>query len=198
MIISFPITGHFDIIRSYNSQTGEQSNVLTENMTDRDWWQRDYMRVAWGSPSVQFINGELANTYGDDSESANSDHKIRFLSQAGEAIANGLAAEGQEVSYFDFTTRQAATMYATTTSGASYPYCYFSYTASCDAAKVAMRYSFLKTEPVRDFAPVLYDDNKMGRFGYFRVERYSHQRRRFDRDRPRPHGGDPQHLEADL
>ena len=178
MIISFPITGHFDIIRSYNSQTGEQSNVLTENMTDRDWWQRDYMRVAWGSPSVQFINGELANTYGDDSESANSDHKIRFLSQAGEAIANGLAAEGQEVSYFDFTTRQAATMYATTTSGASYPYCYFSYTASCDAAKVAMRYSFLKTEPVRDFAPVLYDDNKMGRFGYFRVERYSHQRRR--------------------
>ena len=69
-------------------------------------------------------------------------------------------------------------MYATTTSGASYPYCYFSYTASCDAAKVAMRYSFLKTEPVRDFAPVLYDDNKMGRFGYFRVERYSHQRRR--------------------
>ena len=39
MIISFPITGYFDIIRSYNSQTGEQSNVLTENMTDRDWWR---------------------------------------------------------------------------------------------------------------------------------------------------------------
>lgn len=178
MIISFPISSHFDVMRSYNTQTGEQTNVLAENASDRYWWQRDYMRVAWGSPSVQFINGELANTYGDDSEPEDSDHKIRFLDAAGQPVANGQAAEGQEVGYFDFSTRQAATMMATTTSGAVYPYCYFSETASCDAAKVAMRYSFLKTEPVRDFAPVLYDDNKMGRFGYFRTERYSHLRQR--------------------
>ena len=98
MIITFPITSHFDVIRSYNSQTGEQSNVLVENATDRDWWQRDFMRVAWGSPSVQFINGELANTYGDDSEPEDSDHKIRFLDTAGQKIENGRAAEGQEVS----------------------------------------------------------------------------------------------------
>ncbi|MDE0880973.1 MAG: zinc-dependent metalloprotease [Myxococcota bacterium] len=177
MVISFPIAGHFDVKRGYNPATGEQTNVLGENASDRDWWQRDYMRVSWGSPSVQFINGELVNSYGDDSEPENSDHRIRFLTDDGTSVANGQAAEGQEVRYFDFGTRQAATMYALY-GGRRYPYCYFSETTSCDAAKVAMRYSFLKTEAMRDFAPVAYDDTKMGRFGYFRTERYGHMRRR--------------------
>ena len=65
MIISFPITGHFDIIRSYNSQTGEQSNVLTENMTDRDGSATTCAPPGAAhrfNPSTVF-----ANTYGDDS-----------------------------------------------------------------------------------------------------------------------------------
>ncbi len=43
----FAITSHFDITREYNRATGEQSNVLVENTTDRPWYERDYMRVDW-------------------------------------------------------------------------------------------------------------------------------------------------------
>ncbi|MBI5507108.1 MAG: zinc-dependent metalloprotease [Deltaproteobacteria bacterium] len=43
----FPITSHFDVIREYNTATGEQSNVLVENTTDRPWFERQYMRVDW-------------------------------------------------------------------------------------------------------------------------------------------------------
>jgi hypothetical protein len=44
-IASFKIQGHFDIQRNYNSATGEQSNVLDENASDRPWYNRQYIRV---------------------------------------------------------------------------------------------------------------------------------------------------------
>lgn len=48
-VASWPITGHFDIIREYNAATGEQSNVIVENYTDRPWYERKYIRVDWGN-----------------------------------------------------------------------------------------------------------------------------------------------------
>ena len=45
---AFPIRGHFDVQRAYNSATGEQSNVVVENYSDRPWYEREYMRVDWG------------------------------------------------------------------------------------------------------------------------------------------------------
>ena len=35
--------------RTYNTATGEQSNVLVEDMMTRPWHERDYIRVDWGS-----------------------------------------------------------------------------------------------------------------------------------------------------
>lgn len=46
-VASFRILSHFDVMRNYNEATGEQSNVLVENTTDRPWFERDYMRVDW-------------------------------------------------------------------------------------------------------------------------------------------------------
>ena len=34
------------MIRNYNDATGEQSNV-TENTSDRPWYEREYIRVDW-------------------------------------------------------------------------------------------------------------------------------------------------------
>ncbi len=47
--MAFPIEGHFDIRREYNTQTGRENNVIVENTNDRPWWERDYIRVNWGS-----------------------------------------------------------------------------------------------------------------------------------------------------
>lgn len=49
MIVAvFAIQSHFDVKRAYNTATGEEMNILTENSYDRPWYQRDFMRVDWG------------------------------------------------------------------------------------------------------------------------------------------------------
>jgi hypothetical protein len=50
----FGIDGHFDIQREYSASTGEQSNVIVENGSDRPWYDREYMRIDWSQ--------NLANT----------------------------------------------------------------------------------------------------------------------------------------
>ena len=46
---AWPIVRHFDVIRSYNAATGEQTNVLEENDSDRPWNERGYIRVNWST-----------------------------------------------------------------------------------------------------------------------------------------------------
>src|ERR1700742_1109311 len=46
-VVSYKITSHFDVKREYNAATGEQTNVISENTTDRPWNERQYMRVDW-------------------------------------------------------------------------------------------------------------------------------------------------------
>jgi hypothetical protein len=47
IVASYRIQSHFDIRRSYNPQTGEESNVIEENQSDRSWNEREYFRVDW-------------------------------------------------------------------------------------------------------------------------------------------------------
>jgi hypothetical protein len=51
-VVSFKITEHFDVKREYNPATGEQTNVISENSTDRPWRERDYMRVSWATDKL--------------------------------------------------------------------------------------------------------------------------------------------------
>src|SRR5436853_1223257 len=46
-MLMFAITSHFDVKREYNPGTGEETNVISENTTDRPWSERQYMRVDW-------------------------------------------------------------------------------------------------------------------------------------------------------
>jgi hypothetical protein len=48
-IVAFKIKSHFDVKRDYNPGTGEQTNVINENTTDRDWSARQFMRVDWST-----------------------------------------------------------------------------------------------------------------------------------------------------
>jgi hypothetical protein len=52
IVASYRITSHFDIRRSYNPSTGEEQNVVEENMSDRPWYEREYFRVDWGQNLV--------------------------------------------------------------------------------------------------------------------------------------------------
>jgi hypothetical protein len=54
-IAAFDINGHYDIERGYNAQTGEQSNRISTNTSDRPWFERDYITINFrsevGSPT---------------------------------------------------------------------------------------------------------------------------------------------------
>ncbi|MEO1171894.1 MAG: zinc-dependent metalloprotease, partial [Myxococcota bacterium] len=51
-IVIVPIDSHFDIQREFNPATGEETNVISENVTDREWFDRDYMRVDWAQTNM--------------------------------------------------------------------------------------------------------------------------------------------------
>ena len=77
---------HFDIRRSYNSATAEETNVISENM-ERDWNEREYMRVGWSSFS--FDSNQLlpamytAVTGRDDEDAATSPFRARLTPEKG-------------------------------------------------------------------------------------------------------------------
>ncbi len=57
-VAAFPVEQHFDIIFDYNAQTGEKTNVRVENTTDRQWFEREYVRVNWAvneNPNFDFL-----------------------------------------------------------------------------------------------------------------------------------------------
>jgi hypothetical protein len=47
IVAAYRIESHFDIRRAYNPTTGEELNVVEENVTDRPWYARDHMRIDW-------------------------------------------------------------------------------------------------------------------------------------------------------
>jgi hypothetical protein len=55
-VAMYPIESHFDIRAGYNPVTGETTNVIDENTTDRRWYEREYMRVDWSKNMVNDPN----------------------------------------------------------------------------------------------------------------------------------------------
>ncbi len=49
----FPIISHFDIIRDYQPTTGNQSNVIREDVSLHPWYERKYIRVDWTKNLIQ-------------------------------------------------------------------------------------------------------------------------------------------------
>ncbi|MEE2960942.1 MAG: zinc-dependent metalloprotease [Myxococcota bacterium] len=47
IVARYPILGHMDVRRQYDSQTGEENNVLYEDGSSRKWYDREQMLVDW-------------------------------------------------------------------------------------------------------------------------------------------------------
>ena len=163
-VAAFPILSHFDIQRDYNAQTGEQSNTISENTTDRPWYERDYIRVDWSQNQITNFNLltewwwytpiELGYTIDEERDNQRGIYTER---------------EGEELVYFDVPSRLLVSpdLWG----------CAFSWwgwgTEDCTAAEIEVVTSFAKTADRRDYEPLPYDDQMMNRFGYFRAERYT-------------------------
>ena len=47
IVAAYRIESQFDVRNDYNPSTGEPINVVSENTTDRRWYDRDFIRVDW-------------------------------------------------------------------------------------------------------------------------------------------------------
>jgi hypothetical protein len=170
----YPITGHFDVIRSYNPTTGSQGNVLVENSTDKPWFKRKYMRVDWMGnvlPNVMFPQGSVkyssADHYVQESE---KDDPNRFY------FAHGKDHTGaKRLDYFHFVRR----MFATPTSATACS-TYSLAPQDCAGSQFDVRISYRRVDPMRviDYEIRQYhNSDAQDKFGYFVADRY-----RFDED----------------
>jgi hypothetical protein len=162
----YPITSHFDIRQTYNSLTGEESNVTVEDSSERYWWEREYMRVDFGWD------------IGENHARLQWQSDIWTPIYEGEVGPEGIALRIQDDGrYMDFVTRhivKAPQRYygsygwiPTCLFYAWYMGAYF----ECDTEEIHVRSSFMRVDENNNYKPLAYDDQMLGKFGFFRSHR---------------------------
>ncbi|MBX3219787.1 MAG: hypothetical protein KF795_04660 [Labilithrix sp.] len=178
-VAAFPIESHFDIRRGYNPGTGEETNVIEENASDRTWDKREYMRVDWGTNK---ISQKMFVAPGFEAISAST----TFV-QATDHPDHPTF----EKDYVDISARYTVRPDIRT--------CFYYYRdTGCGPGDISARLSFMKV-PARDFEPREYPDRVqlldddgnpirtvsgspvglpvMDEFGFFRTERAQYDQR---------------------
>jgi hypothetical protein len=180
---AFRIEKHFDVKRDYNSQTGEDLNVVVENDSDSPWYERKFMRVDWSQNLV-------TSAYDLDTLSALkifADEPLVYepvaYSVEDPSDPDAPVFEAQ-TGYFDITNKVYAKPAILETPFGAYPACFFSPDvltggapiADCNPVEVKVRLSFRKVED-RDYQPVDWDGTRMDMFGMFTTgERRGYER----------------------
>jgi uncharacterized protein DUF4953 len=156
--LMYNITSQFDVKREYNPATGEQTNVISENTTDRPWNERQYMRVDWSQ--------NLADPTTPDG--MNADPTSAFFSA--QSISEGFSVgEGDQAlvnpdrpiitpEYVDFATKEirtpdytaCMTLFDTYDDGGPW---------GCGPAEITYRNSLLPV-PASEYEPLSYPDNQ--------------------------------------
>ncbi|WP_053236233.1 zinc-dependent metalloprotease [Sandaracinus amylolyticus] len=188
-VAMYRIESHFDIRRAYNPVTGEELNILTENSTDRPWYQRDYIRVDWSENLItdnsflvlarvfDGIETEPAAYYVED---PSHPHAPRFEARQAdgtwENVLTRTWVDGEQpVQYIDIVNKMFVRPTTVEIEGLGpVPSCYMLYQGHLDCApgEVTVRNSFLRVDHEdRDYEPQLYTGDRMERFGYFVTER---------------------------
>ena len=204
-VVAFGVS-HLDVIRNYNSSTGEQSNVIVENTQDRPWFERDWVRVTWedskgalpGWSSFLDFRGneqEMANTPGSYQPPQDSTEDPDWYIECqlpGKQELVDCEEPGAEVTYIDvtYTVFRQPTFQHCFTNFFSVPGLFY---ADCGAERIKMRSSFAKLRNLdthgecadcdqtftmqNDYIPRQYDDFDDKRFGFFRMNRALFDRR---------------------
>jgi hypothetical protein len=192
-VVAFSIISHFDIQRGYNPATGEPTNVIMENTTDRPWNEREYMRVNWAVNNLNRMSGMSWGTVQNPSDLTKTTNNNWIQpNEPGSDPYDWPTFEYQdrnkdgtpELVYFDVTGRYMANPDSIYLEGyGNIPYCWFTnYLGSvydCASSEIHMRISIAKVDETwsRDYEPLLYDNDLMSLFGYFRTERLNYDRK---------------------
>ncbi|MFZ9888501.1 MAG: hypothetical protein ACO3JL_13465, partial [Myxococcota bacterium] len=169
-VAAFRIQSHFDVERQYNPSTGEQTNVIAENMMDKPWYDRKWMRIDWSQnliadfqfsasavqqQPVAFFNGEDPTHQTKDAAQITPNYVDIVHTITAQPELNQLYTQ-----YFGFPILEC--------------WLYSSVHQDCLGAQLKVRSSFLRAPEQSDYLPADYDDNRFAKFGYFRADRYGY------------------------
>ncbi len=175
IVAVFRIESHFDIKRSYNPSTGEDLNIIEENASDRQWYDRQYIRVDWSQNLVSdAYQSDLLSQLGAFGSVTFSPlaYKVEDPNDPNRPVIE--PGEG----YLDVTTKVFAQPEIWHTQWGNYPACFFSGQApvtNCNPSEATVRVSFKKVVDT-DYEPVEVDGKQMEAFGSFLEERFSYDR----------------------
>jgi hypothetical protein len=181
VVAEFNISSHFDIIRDYNTQTGEQLNVIVENTTDRPWYEREYFRVDWSQNLVTDAYDFDILAQGAAFDGIKYDPLSYYIEDPSDPNAPVYSeADG----YLDVTTKMFATPQTVETPFGTVPACLlfpFDFVGgtqpavTCNPAEVTLRLAF-KQVVDDDYEPENWDGTKMAAFGWFEEDRFGYDR----------------------
>lgn len=181
-VAAWPIKSQFDIIRDYNSTTGEESNKIIES-TERPWNEREFIRVDWSQNQVTDYVGLGVNFFFDDATVSNVSYwesdptKPDALHFERADQGNPEFAEG-EANYFDITNKLAVNPVEKqlcyeengTQSCFTVPACFLRQQLDdCATQVVKVRHAFAKISPKHDYQPRTWDGKQMNLFGLWDV-----------------------------
>lgn len=156
------ITDHFDVQRQYNSTTGEETNVITENRSDREWYDRDYMRVDWTNQNAPLMSMDSLMWAESDSSFA-----IRPQDNGTEPTFVVEENEDGEVVYIDIVRDYVVEPdWWSCVLQVGFP----NWGTDCGPETITVRTSIARIdERIEDrHVPRIYSDYDMAEFGYFR------------------------------
>ncbi|MCK6545664.1 zinc-dependent metalloprotease [Myxococcota bacterium] len=159
VLAEFPIVSHFDIKRNYDPTTGQESNIIGENTSDRPWYERDYMRVdfatnlidrSWDADNSGYwipVSWLSSSTYWTDQDTRPTDEfASRFTNDYIEITHNALLG-------MDIYMCAAFTGYSWTAFG------------QCGFGEAKVRHSFKRIKEKSDYIPRDYPDSYVRKDG---------------------------------
>ena len=181
-VAAWPITSQFDIIRDYNSTTGEETNKIIESQ-ERPWNEREFIRVDWSNNQVTDYVGLGVNFFFNDATVSNVSYwesdptKPDALHFERADDGNPEFAKG-EANYFDVTNKLAVNPTEQQVcyeengiqSCFTVPACFLRQQLDdCATQVVKVRHGFAKISPRHDYQPRNWDGLQMNLFGIWDV-----------------------------
>jgi hypothetical protein len=182
-LAAWRIQSQFDVIRDFNSTTGEQTNRIIESM-ERPWNEREFIRVDWSQNLVVDYVGLGIDLFFSDGVQAQpvsyweSDPTSPDAMRLEHLAADKGGFKAGELTYLDVTNQLVVTPENLTISfeeggrpqSFTFPACFFSYQlADCASQKVKIRHAFAKIDPTHQYDPRDWDGQQMNMFGVWDV-----------------------------
>ena len=181
VVYEFAIEKQFDIRRAYNSQTGEESNVVEENDQDRAWVNRDYVRVDFSKNLVttayDFDTLSLLGVYNAidyapmefDIRNPDDVNAPQFdLDKGYFDVTNKLFANPKMIDFGD-GFKFPGCMLPNLIAGGTSP------SGNCNPNELTIRHSFKKVVET-DYEPLDWDGHKFEAYGAFATDREGYAR----------------------